>query len=124
MKRFLKVGLVAVMCFGVMSILSGCTNYERLATDAATGQFEQKGFAGEIDDSRADKIPTSVEGEPDNHEMMTMVMLQQAGYDSDLSTYDRVDLVTLTLKDGSEIKVVVLNEGLDVVFPQNLESAK
>jgi hypothetical protein len=62
MKRFLKVGLVAVMCFGVMSILSGCTNYERLATDAATGQFEQKGFAGEIDDSRADKIPTSVEG--------------------------------------------------------------
>jgi len=123
-KRFLKVGLVLVLSIGVVGALAGCTNYEKLATDAATGHFEQRGFQGEVENSEAEHIKAATDGEPTNHEVMSMFILSQAGYDSDLSSYDRVDLVTMTLADGSEVKAVVLDEGDNVVFPQSVESGQ
>ncbi len=124
MRTFFRLSLVFVLCLGAAGVLSGCARYEENAKEAAESHFEQRGFPGSVKESDVDNIKPSTDGEPSNHEMMAMFMLQQAGWESDLSTYERVDLVTMTLEDGSEVKAVVLDEGSNVVFPQSMEGGE
>ena len=124
MNRFLRVSLVLVLSLGTVSLMSGCTTHEARATGAAEEQFEDNEFSGEVESSESQHVTASTDGEPTNHERMAMVILQRSGHDSDLSTYDRVDLVTMTMADGSEVMAVVLDGDADVVFPKNMESGQ
>lgn len=125
MRRSVMRVLLAITIVVAAFVLGGCETAENRSEDAAEKRFESAGFDGVVRDSDAQKITASdADEEPSNHEMMAMFMLSQAGYDSNLSTYERVDLVTLTLEDGSEVKAVVVNEGDNVVFPQNVGSAQ
>ena len=116
----------AVVVFVLSALLvTGCTKYDAIAEESAQETFEQRGLAGEVESSsHKDKVDPVGDGEPTNHQRLAMWMLSQAGHDSDLSSYDRVDLVDLKLTNGEVITTVVIDEGDLVVFPQNVEATK
>ena len=125
MNRGYRLPALVVLLLATAIVLAGCTNYEAIAEESAQETFEQRGLSGEVESSfHKDKVDPVGDGEPDNHQMMAMVILSQAGHDSDLSSYDRVDLVDLKLTNGEVITTVVIDEGDLVVFPQNVEATK
>lgn len=125
MRRFTAVALIVMLAFS-SAVMLGCGSSESTALDAVTKAYGEKGApAGTLlaVDYKAALDPVKDGSEPDSHQMMAMFILQGAGRNSDLSTYKQVELVEVSVEDGTSFMSVVI-DGNDVVFPQSLETAE
>lgn len=123
MKRVQRVFLVLVLVVAIGGLATACGVATENSAKAAEEEYAARGYGGEVSAKAQQVKAPGANDEPSTHEMMAMFILSQSGLDSDLSTYKRVDLVTMTKDDGTEFKAVVIDEN-DTYFSEAAASGE